>query len=251
MRYFFEIAYNGSAFHGWQRQQNATSVQEEVEKALSTILRQTVSIMGSGRTDTGVHCEQQFFHADFDKEIDEESLRYKLNSFLSPGVAIRGIKRVANEAHARFDAISRTYQYRISLVKNPFLNDFTYLCPKPLDLKKMNESAQFLLGQQDFESFSKVRTEVNNFICVISSAQWTDEKDLLIFEITANRFLRGMVRAIVGTMLQIGSYRLAPKEMKNIIESRNRGKAGASAPPQGLFLTQVKYSQTIYSQTDV
>lgn len=251
MRYFFEIAYNGSTFHGWQRQQNAISVQEEVENALSTILRQTVSIMGSGRTDTGVHCEQQFFHADFDKTIDEISLQYKLNSFLSPSIAIKGIRRVTDAAHTRFDAISRTYQYRIMLEKNPFLNDFTYYYSRPLNLIKMNEAACVLIGEQDFECFSKVKTEVNNFMCTISSANWIEEKGLLTFEITANRFLRGMVRAIVGTMLQIGGDKLTPESMKNIIESHSRGKAGASAPPQGLFLTEVKYPETIYLHIDI
>ncbi|MEL7001697.1 MAG: tRNA pseudouridine(38-40) synthase TruA [Bacteroidota bacterium] len=246
MRYFFEIAYKGSGFHGWQRQQNANSVQQEVEVALSTMLRQTVSITGSGRTDTGVHCEQQFFHVDFKNTIDENNLKYKLNSFLTPGIAIKSIRQVKDSAHARFDAISRTYQYRIARYKNPFLTGLTYYYSKPLDLNQMNEASEILLGQQDFECFSKVKTEVNNFVCTINSAKWVENESLIVFEITANRFLRGMVRAIVGTLLLVGSNKLETGSLKNIIAGKNRREAGSAAPAEGLFLTTVKYPENIY-----
>lgn len=247
MRYFFEIAYNGTHFHGWQRQDNAISVQEAVEKALSTVLRYKVSILGSGRTDTGVHCEQQFFHADLTNKIDAENLKYKLNSFLIPSVAIGKIVPVNENAHTRFDAISRTYQYRITKVKSPFLNDLTYYYPRALNIEHMNTSASYLIGTQDFECFSKVKTEVNNFNCTITQAKWfINEQGLLIFEVTANRFLRGMVRAIVGTMLQVGSGKMKSEDIVKIIESKSRKNAGSAAPAKGLFLTKVDYPENIY-----
>ena len=246
MRYFLEIAYNGNRYHGWQMQPNAISVQQIVEEALSTMMRREMTITGSGRTDTGVHCEQQFFHIDIDDTQLIDNLTFKLNSYLPPDIAIGSLKPVKEDAHARFSALSRSYEYRISTKKNPFLEDFSYLYPKPLDLTTMNEAASLLLGKQDFESFSKVKTEVNTFFCEITEAVWKPQGDLLIFHITANRFLRGMVRAIVGTLLDVGKGKRTVEEFKSIIEQKDRKSAGAAAPADGLFLTSVVYPDEIF-----
>lgn len=246
MRYFFEIAYDGTQYHGWQRQKNAISVQEVVEEALTRITREEVSVTGSGRTDTGVHCEQQFFHADFESSMNEGKLQFKLNSYLPSDISIQSIRSVHDEAHARFDALSRAYEYRIVKTKTPFLQGYSYYYTKSLDVKTMNEAAALLLGAHDFQAFSKVKTEVNNFICNITSAHWREEGNLLIFYIEANRFLRGMVRAIVGTLLQVGLGKLSLPEFRATIDSKDRKQAGAAAPPEGLFLIKVEYPQSIY-----
>lgn len=246
MRYLFEIAYNGTRYHGWQRQDNAITVQEVVEEALTRITRSKTSIMGSGRTDTGVHCRQQFFHADFEKKIDPEKLRYKLNSYLPPDISIQRIKAISNEAHARFEATLRAYEYKITRVKDPFQKGFSYYYSKPLDIITMNEAATLLIGEKDFEAFSRVKTEVNNFICNITEAEWQEQDNNLIFSIKANRFLRGMVRAIVGTLLLVGSDKITPKEFQKIIESKDRKQAGSAAPAEGLFLKSVIYPKDIY-----
>ncbi|ELR70710.1 tRNA pseudouridine synthase A [Fulvivirga imtechensis AK7] len=246
MRYFFEISYDGSHYHGWQRQKNAISVQEVVEDALSMILRKPIAITGSGRTDTGVHCEQQYFHADIDNPVKPEQLRRRLNSYLPADIAIPSVKWVSEDAHARFSAVSRSYEYRITTEKNPFLENFSYFYPKSLDIQTMNEVATLLLGVHDFEAFSKVRTDVNNFVCEITAAQWVKEKDLYIFKITANRFLRGMVRAVVGTLLNVGKGKMPPGQFKEIIASKDRREAGSAAPACGLFLTEVRYPAEIF-----
>lgn len=246
MRYFFEIAYDGSNYHGWQRQDNAKTVQEVVEEALTRITRAQTTIMGSGRTDTGVHCRQQFFHADFAKDIDAKKLRFKLNSYLPTDISIQSIQPVKPEAHARFDAIDRAYIYKITKVKDPFQQGFAYYYSKPLDIITMNQAAALLIGEKDFEAFSRVKTEVNNFVCNITKAQWSQEADSLIFSIRANRFLRGMVRAIVGTLLQVGSGKITIAEFQEVIESRDRREAGSAAPAEGLFLNEVNYPEDIY-----
>ena len=246
MRYFFEISYNGSNYHGWQRQKNAISIQEVVEDALSMILRKPATITGSGRTDTGVHCEQQYFHADIDTPVKVEQLKHRLNSYLPPDITIPSVMPVSEDAHARFSAISRSYEYRITTQKNPFLQNLSYFYPKSLDIQTMNEVATLLLGVHDFEAFSKVKTDVNNFVCEITEAQWVEEKDLYIFKITANRFLRGMVRAIVGTLLNVSKGKIAPGQFKEIIESKDRREAGSAAPACGLFLTAVRYPSEIF-----
>lgn len=248
MRYFFEVAYNGTNYHGWQIQQNATTVQQLIEEAFAVILRTEVPIMGSGRTDTGVHCSQQYFHADLPEDAQVNTLQYKLNSFLPPDISINAIRQVSEDAHARFSALSRSYEYRITMRKNPFLQNMSYFHPKSLDITTMNEAASLLIGKQDFECFSKVKTDVNNFVCDITEAQWVEEGDMLIFRITANRFLRGMVRAIVGTLLNVGKGKLRTEAFKKIIESKDRKKAGASAPAAGLFLTAVKYPREIFPE---
>jgi len=246
MRYLFEIAYNGSAFHGWQRQKNANSVQETVEEALSRICRQETTIMGSGRTDTGVHCEQQYFHADFEKPIEPEKLKYKLNSYLDRTISIQSVRAIKEEAHARFDAVSRSYQYRITTEKWPFNEGLTYYFSKPLNIKTMNDAASLLIGEHDFQAFSRVKTEVNNFLCTITEAEWRQSQNMLTFYISANRFLRGMVRAIVGTLLDVGEGKLTINQFEEIIEKKDRRQAGSAAPPQGLYLTEVKYPKDIF-----
>lgn len=246
MRYFFEVAYNGSAFSGWQSQHNATGVQTVIEDALSKILREQIEITGSGRTDAGVHCEQQFFHADVEKEFDLQHTLVKVNSFLPKEIAIHSIRKVKDDAHARYDAVERTYHYRITKTKNPFLDGLALHYFKKLDVAVMNEAAALMLGEHDFESFSKVKTDVNHFRCEIKKAVWKEDVDRLEFTIAANRFLRGMVRAIVGTLLDVGSGKTSIAEFKKILDSRDRKKAGANVPPHGLYLSKVKYPSKIF-----
>lgn len=246
MRYFFEIAYNGKNYAGWQSQANALGIQSVVEEALGKILRMTVPITGSGRTDAGVHCEQQFFHADIPKDFDREALIQRLNSFLPRDISIQSVRRVRNDASARHQAIERSYQYRITRKKNPFLEGLAWHYFKSLDVERMNEAAAMLLGEHDFQCFSKVKTDVNHFICAIRKAEWKAEGARLEFTVTANRFLRGMVRAIVGTLLDVGTGKTSMKELHLIIHGKDRRKAGANVPPYGLYLTKVKYPARVF-----
>jgi tRNA pseudouridine38-40 synthase len=246
MRYFFEIAYHGKNYAGWQSQHNAIGVQSVVEDALSKLLRAEISIVGSGRTDTGVHCEQQFFHVDLEKEFDTPFFLQRLNSFLPKDIFIASIRPVKPEASARYNATERSYRYRITRKKNPFLDGLAWHYFKPTDVPLMNKAAALLMGTHDFECFSKVKTDVNHFACDMKKAHWKEEGDLLEFTITANRFLRGMVRSIVGTLLDVGSGKTSLKEFQKIIESKDRKKAGANVPPHGLYLVSVKYPSTIF-----
>ncbi|MTI41612.1 tRNA pseudouridine(38-40) synthase TruA [Fulvivirga lutimaris] len=247
MKYLFEIAYKGTNYHGWQRQKNAMTVQQMVEEAFSKIMRTEISILGSGRTDTGVHCEQQFFHIETESEIpDADRLLFKINNYLPEDIAIKNAALVSDNAHARFSAFSRSYEYRMTLVKDPFNAPLRYFFNRPLDIKTMNEAAALLIGKQDFECFSRVKTEVNNFFCDITEAKWVLEGDNLTFYISANRFLRGMVRAIVGTLLKVGLGKITVNQFQEIIDSKDRKNAGAAAPAQGLFLTKVVYPQDIF-----
>ncbi|HYI78628.1 MAG TPA: tRNA pseudouridine(38-40) synthase TruA [Chryseolinea sp.] len=246
MRYFFEIAYNGKNYAGWQTQITGIGVQSVVENALGKICRQDVKIFGSGRTDTGVHCEQQFFHVDLDKEFDSRMLVQRLNSFLPIDIAINSVQEVKIDISARHDAIERTYQYRITRKKDPLLIGLAWHYFKDIDIEKMNKAAAFLLGEHDYECFSKVKTQVNHFLCDIKTAGWKLDGNLLVFTITANRFLRGMVRAIVGTLLNVGNGKTSMKEFQMIIQSRDRKKAGANVPPYGLYLTKVKYPAHVF-----
>lgn len=246
MRYFFEISYNGTAYHGWQNQANAVGVQEVVESALSKIFRTKIEIVGSGRTDAGVHCVQQFFHADLDKEIDEPTWLIKLNSLLPKDIAIRSIRPVKAEAHARYDAFERSYEYKITRVKDPLLIGQAYYFFKLLDVANMNRAAALLVGEHDFECFSKVKTDVNHFICTVKKVHWNQKGDLLVLNITANRFLRGMVRAIVGTLLDVGCGKISLEDFNGILKGKDRKKAGMNVPPEGLYLTSVKYHKKIF-----
>lgn len=246
MRYFFEIAYHGANYNGWQSQKNAIGVQTVVEEVMSKIFRAPVSITGSGRTDAGVHCEQQFFHTDISREFDPSDVLLKLNSFLPRDIVIKSVRQVTPDASARFDAVERSYRYQITRVKNPFLQGLSWHYFKALKIENMNEAAAFILGEQDFECFSKVKTDVNHFLCDIKKAAWLEKGDELFFHITANRFLRGMVRAIVGTLLDVGTGKITRKQFLTIIQSRDRKKAGANVPAYGLYLEKVKYPLGVY-----
>lgn len=211
------------------------------------MLKQEISIVGCGRTDSGVHASQFFFHFDIDATIDKRKLKFKLNSFLPKDIAIFRITRVQEDAHARFSAVSRSYQYRISLVKNVFENDLSLqLSENHLDIDKMNRAALLLMDYIDFKSFSKNKTDVKTFDCTISEAFWEREGENLTFHISANRFLRNMVRAIVGTLLEVGKNRMSIHEFKSVIELRDRTRAGASAKAKGLYLTKVSYPNEIF-----
>jgi tRNA pseudouridine38-40 synthase len=246
MRYFFEIAYKGTNYKGWQTQHNAITVQEVVEDGLAKLTGEKIEIIGSGRTDTGVHCEQQFFHADITKEIVLKDFQHRLNVLLPKDISIQSIRKVKPEASARFDAFSRTYHYRITLRKNPLLEGLALHYFKSADVPTMNKAAALLLGEHDFQSFSKVKTNVNHFLCDITKAEWKQKDDQLEFVITANRFLRGMVRAIVGTLLDVGAGKMTVKDFQTIINSKDRRKAGQNVPPEGLYLTKVKYPSSIF-----
>lgn len=241
MRYFIELSYNGKKYHGWQIQPDAISVQEKLNAAISTVLQEKIEVVGAGRTDTGVHASQMFAHFDIESLIEGDVV-HKLNSILPNDIMVYHVFLVAEEKHARFHAESRSYEYRIWLGRNPFLLDFSWqIHSQKLDLFKMNEAAKVLLDYEDFQTFSKVKTEVYTFNCDVTRAFWTQEGDLLTFHISANRFLRNMVRAIVGTLVDVGLGRISINDFKQIIESKNRSNAGLSVPAKGLFLTQIKY----------
>ena len=246
MRLLFEIAYNGTNYNGWQTQHQGTSIQAVVEDAMSKMLREKIEITGSGRTDAGVHCEQQFFHADVQGTFEAENFLQKLNSFLPRDITVPSVRAITNEAHARYDAIERTYHYRITRVKNPFLIGLALHYFKSVDVQAMNEAAALMIGEQDFECFSKVKTNVKHFLCDVKKASWEENGDRLEFTIIANRFLRGMVRAVVGTLLDVGTGKITREEFEKIIRSQDRRKAGANVPPYGLYLSRVKYPDSIY-----
>lgn len=241
MRYFIEFAYQGTHYHGWQSQPNTKTVQETLTKALSILLKKPLELVGAGRTDAGVHARQMYAHFDIDNTLDENILVAKLNSFLPEDIVVFGIHSVTAEAHARFDATSRTYEYHLHLFKDAFKKDLSWYHFRPLDVEKMNQAAQILLEYEDFECFSKTHTDVFTFNCTITQAFWTNNGNSLMFTITANRFLRNMVRAIVGTLIQIGLGKASIEHLRTIIESKDRGQAGFSVPAKGLFLTRVSY----------
>ena len=239
------MSYNGSSYHGWQIQPNAVTVQETIQDALSKLLNTNISITGAGRTDTGVHAFQMFAHFDVDETLDTENLTFKLNSFLPKDIAIQSIFQVNADAHTRFHAIKRSYDYKISLKKNVFLFDYTHYVHQKLDVDKMNEAANILLEYTNFQCFSKSNTDVKTYNCKIEQAQWKQEGNLLIFTISADRFLRNMVRAIVGTLLNIGLSKIAVSDIHKILASKDRSEAGFSVPSKGLYLTEVLYPDNI------
>ena len=247
MRYFIEIAYKGTNYHGWQFQPNAITVQELINKALSLIFKKTIDIVGAGRTDAGVHAEQLYAHLDLDEQFNVAEVIYKLNSLLPKDIAIQNILKVTEDAHARFNAISRSYEYRIYFGKNPFLTDTTWqIINKKLNVDLMNEAAKILLTYTNFKCFSRSNTDVKTYNCDVTKAIWVLENKTLIFHITADRFLRNMVRAIVGTLINVGTGKTSLEEFKKIIESKDRTNAGPSAPAQGLFLTKVHYPKKVF-----
>jgi len=244
MRYFIEFSYKGTNYSGWQRQNNAISVQQKLDEALTLILRETIESVGSSRTDTGVHAEQQYAHFDTIKPVkDGELLTYRLNSLLPFDIAVHRVFEVKETAHSRFDATHRRYEYRIIRRKNPFLINESHIFHKPLDIQRMNEAAALLLKYKNFESFSKIHTQVNNFLCDITEAYWFEKEDVIIFTVKSNRFLRGMVRALVGTLLEVGTGKRTIADFEKIIQAQDRSKAGAQAPAEGLFLVEVGYPE--------
>lgn len=248
-RYFIQLSYNGAAYHGWQVQENANSVQAELNKALSTYLREAIETLGAGRTDTGVHA--RFYVAHFNsisEELDKDipHFLYKLNCLLPQDISVFALKKTRDDAHARFDATARTYKYYISQVKNPFLNELAYPLYIPLNVAAMNKAARLLYEYADFTSFSKLHTDVKTNNCKVTFAEWTKEADnTLVFTITADRFLRNMVRAIVGSLLEVGKGKISIEEFRQVIEQKDRGKAGMSVPAKGLFLTDISYPYDI------
>lgn len=241
LRYFIEFSYNGKNYFGYQIQPKDISVQEELEKALSTILREEIKTVGAGRTDTGVHAKKMFAHFDTDQVIDDQ-LCHRLNSFLPTDISIKRIFPVKKDFHARFDATFRTYEYYISLEKNPFTQDSAWQhWRRNLDLSKMNEACKILFEYEDFTSFAKLHTDNKTNLCKIYKAEWEQTGTELKFTVSANRFLRNMVRAIVGTMVEVGAGKIQPEDLRKVIENKNRNSAGTSAPAHGLFLVDVGY----------
>src|SRR5690606_3163008 len=235
------FAYNGKNYHGWQYQPHSISVQEVLNKALSTLLKQPIDVTGAGRTDTGVHAKQMYAHFDFNKELDSSFWTKKLNAFLPKDIVVYRIIPLHDDAHARFDATSRTYEYHIHTYKDAFDNEVSWYYFHKLDIDKMNEAAKILFEYKDFKCFSKTHTDVRTFNCVMMEANWKQNGNKLVFTVAADRFLRNMVRAIVGTLVNVGQDKLTLQEFREIIESRDRNKAGFSVPAHGLYLTKVAY----------
>jgi len=240
-RYFFEISYFGKSFFGWQKQPTSISVQEEIETQLSKLFGD-ISIVGCGRTDTGVHAANYYFHAELNEaSIEADKLIFKLNRMLPPSIVIHRI--FPCDLHARFDATQRTYRYFVHAGKNAFLTDTSWYVPQALDIAAMNAAAKHLIGKQDFTSFSKLHTDVKTNICVVSNAVWHSmDEQRYYFEISADRFLRNMVRATVGTLVDVGLGKLSPEDIPLILEKKNRSAASTSVPAHGLFLWQINYN---------
>lgn len=252
MRYFIQLSYDGTGYHGWQVQPNGVSVQEVLQKALSTLLRQPTEVTGAGRTDAGVHASMMVAHFDWpaahegeggeETPLDCTQLTYKLNRLLPPDVAVQAVRPVGPEMHARFSATRRTYHYYIHTRKDPFLRGYSWQVNMPLDFALMNEAAQVLLEYSDFTSFSKTGTDVKTNICQLTEARWEQLKPgEWRFTVSANRFLRNMVRAIVGTLVEVGRHRMTISQMRHAIEAKDRQRAGESVPGHALYLTNIEY----------
>lgn len=244
-RYFLEVAYVGTNYSGFQIQQNAVTIQQKIEEALTIFFKQTIPLTGSSRTDAGVHAKQNFFHFDFLENINSKVL-YNINSILPNDIAVKNIFNVPPEAHCRFNAISRTYNYYIYKNKNPFLNNRAWYYPYPINIQLLNEAATTILTYNNFEAFSKQNTQVNNFICNIQQSFWQQESETLMYHIQANRFLRGMVRALVATMLMVGRNQITIHQFKEIIESQNASNTNFSSPAHGLYLEKVEYPENLF-----
>jgi len=248
-RYFLEVAYKGTQYSGFQVQENANSVQAEIEKAFAVYFREQFQMTGSSRTDTGVHAHQNFFHFDFTGVVPPSSL-YNINSILPDDIVVRNVYKVEAESHCRFDAISREYHYYVHQRKDPFLRDRAYYYPYALDLEKLNAVASLVKEYTDFTSFSKRNTQTKTFLCSVIKSVWLKKDDCYIYQVKANRFLRGMVRGLTGTMLQAGRNKTSVDDFKAIIESRDCTKADFSVPAHGLFLTNVNYPDGILKTLD-
>lgn len=247
-RYFMEMAYNGRNYHGWQIQPNAPTVQEVINDALFKALREKINVVGAGRTDTGVHASYFAAHFDCsDKINDTAHILHRLNRILRNDVVVYSLFEVNKEAHSRFSALSRTYHYYLKTNKTPFFNDISYRHPYAIDVDLMNQAAEVLFEYQDFTSFSKLHTDTKTNNCRIMQARWVQKDDVLVFVIQADRFLRNMVRAIVGTLLEVGRGKMTLEEFRQVIEAKDRSVAGTSVPPQALFLIDVEYSRQMFT----
>lgn len=241
MRYFIELSYNGKNYHGWQMQPEAISIQEKLNDAVSKVWQEELEVVGAGRTDAGVHAKQMIAHFDAKGVLKKDAV-YKLNSILPDDIVVHKLYEVEDSKHARFDAVSRSYEYKIWLGRNPFLLDFSWqIHSQKFDIDAMNEAAKVMLKYKDFKCFSKVKTDVYTYNCDIFEAFWELNEKELTFYITANRFLRNMVRAIVGTMVDVGLHKISVADFEDIIKSKDRSNAGLSVPAKGLFLTAIKY----------
>ncbi|MXV50885.1 tRNA pseudouridine(38-40) synthase TruA [Pedobacter sp. HMF7647] len=249
-RYFIELSYNGTEYHGWQVQPNAVTVQERLDKALSTLLRQPIETTGCGRTDTGVHATQFYAHFDLNEvaagQLDIQLARFvtSLNALLPFDIAVKRVFNVLVDTHARFSAMKRSYEYHIHFKKNPFKVNRSWLMHDFPDIELMNQAAGILFDYTDFSCFSKSNTQVFTNNCKIIRAEWQQNLDGLVFHISADRFLRNMVRAIVGTLVEVGKGKITPEQIRTVIESKNRSNAGSSVPACGLYLTEVLYPKT-------
>lgn len=242
MRYFITFSYDGTAYHGWQIQPHSVTVQEELQKALSTLIRKPMEVVGAGRTDTGVHARKMIAHFDHDEVLDCPQLVYKLNKLLPRDIAVQHVEPVADDMHARFSAKSRTYHYYVHLDKNPFLRSYSWQVYGNPDFELMNRAARVLMEYKDFTSFSKVNTDTKTNDCTITEARWDRVgEDQWRFTVTANRFLRNMVRAIVGTLMEVGRGRMTIEQLRSVIEAKDRCRAGDSVPGNALFLVEVLY----------
>ena len=246
MRYFISFAYDGTGYHGSQTQPNGNTVQAEMEAAFATILRTPVALTFAGRTDAGVHAEKMVAHFDVEKAVPANFVG-RLNNLLPASIAVTGLRRVTDEAHARFDATARTYRYRITTHKDPFLYITHTRVADGLDFEAMNRAAERMLGERDFASFCRTHTDVKTTICHVTEARWVRKNETeAYFEITANRFLRNMVRAVVGTLFEVGRGKMSEEEFEQVIAAHNRCRAGHSAPAEGLSLIEIIYPQNIY-----
>ena len=246
-RYFIYLAFDGTAYHGWQIQPNGDSVQERLMKALSTFLRRPIEVVGAGRTDAGVHASLMVAHFDFDTELDTAMLTDKLNRLLPPDISVYKVCPVVPEAHARFDATSRTYRYYVTTAKYPFNRQYRWRLFSELDYNRMNEAAKTLFDYTDFTSFSKLHTDVKTNNCKIMHAEWTQVDDTTwVFTVQADRFLRNMVRAIVGTLVEVGRGKMTVEGFRRVIEQKDRCQAGSSVPGNALFLVNVTYPEHLF-----
>jgi len=249
-RYFIHLTYDGTNYHGWQIQENANTVQQELQQALSTLFREEVAVVGCGRTDTGVHARDFYAHFERSEQLDElEELTIRLNKMIPRDIAIFSIFGVDAEVHTRFSALSRTYEYHVNTWKDPFSIKRSCFITHPIDVEKMNSAAQALYDYTDFTSFSKTHTQVKTNLCKIMKAQWTEgEGGKLVFTIQADRFLRNMVRAIVGTLFEVGKSKMTTQQFRQVIEAKDRSLAGTSVPAEGLYLTRVEYPESDLNQ---
>ncbi|NJB37381.1 tRNA pseudouridine(38-40) synthase TruA [Croceivirga sp. JEA036] len=243
MRYFIEFSYHGAAYHGWQKQPNAVTVQQVLEEGLSLLTRQKIEVVGAGRTDAGVHAKQMYAHFDVTEPLLLDKLIYRLNAYLPTDIAVKDLFEVPIDSHARFDATERSYEYWVVQEKSPFYQDSAHQVTLPLNVVAMNIAAKQLIGKKDFECFSKSHTDVKTFFCDVRDAVWEQKEDKLVFTITADRFLRNMVRAVVGTLLEIGLGKRPADDIPRVLASKNRGVAGVSVPAKGLYLTRVVYPE--------